>query len=176
LSGRLRPIAPITAGPPGDLARCILSTLEATVMRIMPFVMIPCLLCGCYLSTPITTAAPQAGDQVVVDLTDNGSSQLTQYLGANVQSVDGDLLSSSDTTITLAVRHVDVRSGNDQSWNGEQVMLPRDAIASMRERKLSKWRTGLLAGAALAGALAIRFNGIGTGILGRQSPPGGQTK
>ncbi|MGH7626213.1 MAG: hypothetical protein ACREOJ_12970 [Gemmatimonadaceae bacterium] len=146
------------------------------MMRIMPFVMIPCLLCGCYLSTPVTGVAPQAGDQVVVDLTDNGTSELTQYLGANVQSVDGDLLASNDSTIMLAVRHVDVRSGDDQNWNGEHVMLPRDAIASMRERKLSKWRTGLLAGVALAGALAIRFGGIGNAALGRQSPPGGQTK
>jgi hypothetical protein len=151
-------------------------SFEATVMRIMPFVMIPCLLCGCYLSTPVTGVAPQAGDQVTVDLTDIGTSELTQYLGANVQSVDGDLLASDDSTITLAVRHVDVRSGDDQRWNGEHVMLPRDAIASMRERKLSKWRTGLLAGVALAGALAIRLGGIGSGPVGRQSPPGGQTK
>ncbi len=134
-------------------------------MRLVPLVAI--LLCGCYVNVPLSTT-PDPGSRVHVLLTDQGSVDLAQYLGRNIGSVDGRLLSGSDSTLTLSVAQVTSRSGDENYWKGETVNLPRHSVATVQGRKLTFWRSGLV-GSALVGGLAII---VGSGIIGNS---GGRT-
>jgi hypothetical protein len=140
-------------------------------MRIVPLVAI--LLCGCYVNVPLSTT-PDPGERVHVLLTDQGSVDLAQYLGRNIGSVDGRLLSGDDSTLTLSVSQVTSRTGDEDYWKGETVNLPRRTVATVQGRKLSFWRSGLI-GSALVGGLAIIVGSGVTGNSGRKTVPPPQT-
>ena len=138
-------------------------------MRFLAFASL--LLCGCYVTVPIDQPSPATGTNVQVELTDGGSLSLAQYLGPNVTGVDGRLVTANDTSLALSVSEVSLRSGDSQFWKGEQVALPRNAIATIRQKKLSMWRSGLLAGALLAAVASVgAVSGSGAG-----APRGGGT-
>lgn len=124
------------------------------LMRIAPFAML--LLCACYVTTPVPSApAPVPGTKLHVQLTDAGSASLAQYLGPNVNYVDGRLLGQSDTAMSLSVSGLTFRSGEEQYWKGENVSLPHSAIATIQQKKVSWWRSSLLAGGIIAGLTSI---------------------
>lgn len=137
-------------------------------MRISPFVIL--LLCGCYANVPLTTT-PDIGTRVHVELTDQGSVDLTQYLGRNVASVDGRLLQGSDSAMSLSVLQLTTRSGDDQFWKGEAVTLPKHAIATVQHRKLSFWKSGLIAGALVAAAFVVGSQAGGSSSGGKRGEP-----
>jgi len=141
-------------------------------MRIAPLAL--WLLCGCYVTTPVPTApAPATGTKLHVELTDAGAASLAQYIGPNVYYVDGRLLGESDTTMSLSVSSLTFRSGEDQYWKGENVSLPQSAIATIQVKKVSWWRSGLLAGGILAGLTSIGLvKGSSTGGPRSHGPPG----
>jgi hypothetical protein len=137
-------------------------------MRIIPLVAI--LLCGCYVNVPIATT-PDPGQRVHVSLTDQGSVDLAQYLGRNIGSVDGRLVNGNDSTLTLSVSQVSTRGGDDEFWKGETVKLPRRSVATVEGRKLSFWRSGLIASALVGGLAIIAGSGISGNSGGKTSPP-----
>lgn len=138
-------------------------------MRFLAFASL--LLCGCYVSVPVNTPSPAIGTKVEVQLTDDGSQSLARYLGRNVTGVDGRLVSANDSSLSLSVSQVSLSDGDDQFWKGEQVALPRNTIATIRQKKLSVWRSGLLAGALLAAVATA--GSISSGGAG--APKGGGT-
>lgn len=140
-------------------------------MRIASFAVV--LLCACYVTTPVPSApAPEPGTKLHVELTDAGSASLAQYLGPNVNYVDGRLLGQSDTTMSLSVSGLTLRSGAEQYWKGENVSLPHSAIATIQEKKVSWWRSTLLAGGIIAGLTSIGLiAGSSSGSQGRVTPP-----
>jgi hypothetical protein len=117
------------------------------------------------------TTTPEPGTRLIVQLTDQGTIDLAQYLGPGVTEVDGRLLQNHDSTLMLSVSAVTLRSGDQQFWKGESVALPRRAVAQVRERKVSVWRSGLLASAVVAGLAAI--GGIAGGSNGGGTSHGG---
>jgi hypothetical protein len=140
-------------------------------MRLLPFASL--LLCGCYVAVPMSTTTPPAGTRLQVQLTDAGSSSLAQYLGPNVVSVDGRLMARSDSSLTLSVTDVGMRSGDQQFWKGEQVSIPQVTIATVQQKKLSWWRSGLIGGLLVAGALSINAASGGSAGAPRSGPPPG---
>ncbi|HEX6534564.1 MAG TPA: hypothetical protein VF041_08200 [Gemmatimonadaceae bacterium] len=122
--------------------------------RTLPFATL--LLCGCYVTVPLASTSPGPGTRLHVQLTDNGSGNLARYLGPNVISVDGRLLQATDTAMSLSVNTVGMRDGDEQFWKGETVSLPKQAIATVQQKKLSRWRSGLLASALIVGIVAIK--------------------
>lgn len=130
------------------------------------------LLCGCYSSFPINVADAKPGTKLRVGLTDAGSDSLARYLGPGVESVDGKLLHSSDTDLSLGVTQISMRSGIDQYWKGESVVLPKYSVATVLERRLSKPRTFLLAGAIIAALASVKLSGVG-GSSGAPASHGG---
>jgi hypothetical protein len=141
------------------------------LMRIAPFAML--LLCACYVTTPVPSApAPAPGTKLHVELTDAGSMSLAQYLGPNVNYVDGRLLGESDTTMSLSVSGLTFRSGLEQYWKGENVSLPHSAIATIQQKKVSWWRSSLLAGGVIAGIASIGLvAGVASGGPRHSGPP-----
>ena len=134
------------------------------------------LLCGCYASFPIEMAQAKPGDKLRVELTDAGSDSLARYLGPGVQTVDGKLLRSSDTEVSLGVTQISMRSGIDQYWKGEAVVLPKYSLATVQERKLSKPRTFLLAGAIIVALASVKLSGVGGSSGSRVNHGGGGPK
>jgi len=140
------------------------------MMRVSPIVLL--ILCGCYVNVPVATT-PAPGSRVHVALTDRGSVDLAQYLGRGVAGVDGRLIQSDDSSVSVAVSQVVFQSGDDQLWKGESVAIPRNAVATVQRRKLSFWRSGLIGGAVAAAALLIgsRTGGSSSGGGKKGGPP-----
>ena len=70
--------------------------------------------------------------------------------------------------LTLAVRRVERRDGNEEFWKGENVTIPPASIAMFTERRLSRSRTTLFsAGVAVAALVLGQAFAEGGGIFGR---------
>ena len=134
---------------------------------------------GCYHYAAVD--APRPGAEVRVQLTDAGTRDLAPALGGTYASLEGRLVSREDSALRVAVATVSGPRGPSRLWEGEQaVLVPAGAYQSMRQRVISRRKTGLLAGgAALAAALLIsqvagsggEGGGAGGGAPGGGTPP-----
>lgn len=135
-------------------------------------------LSGCYSLArvdPASAAAPAPGAHLVVTLTDDGSRALTGTLGPGAVTLDGTLDRVTDDGYSIFVRSVEKRDGDLDTWNGEPVVVPRTAAATVSVRRLDRTRSVLLAGAVAVGAVvAGRTFGSGT-IFGGSEGGGGPT-
>lgn len=146
-------------------------------MRALASVLTALFLAGCYVNVPIGSTVPDRGTTLAVRLTDSGADTLARLIGPSVTTVQGNLVGGGNDSLVLAVRSVQLRSGTEQFWKGEQVTIPRGMIAIVSERKLSRWRTALLTGLAMAGSIALVASTNNGGIEGRPGGGGpGQTQ
>ena len=87
--------------------------------------------------------------------------------------VRGYLVSAENTNFVLSVTSVTDRYGQEQSWRGERVRVPRLAIQDFQQRRFSLGRT-LLLGAALLGGSVAAWDIFKGGLRGGSVPgPGG---
>ena len=112
-------------------------------------------LTACYTYRPIATAEPVAGTQVSAQLTGSGSQELASQVGPDVLHLEGKVLHADSTGLDLEVREIESFRGIRSDWNGEQVRLPRVAVAGIQERKLSPGGTGIMSGVIVAGLYAV---------------------
>jgi hypothetical protein len=141
-------------------------------MRPRYIVPILCVLCGCYESVPIELNRVQPGTKIRVTLTDAGADSLARYLGPGVETVDGKLISTTDSNVALGVTSVAMKSGQDQFWKGETVSIPRYALSTVQERKVNKPKSLILGGALIAALASLRLSGVvGGNGSGRGTPP-----
>ena len=146
-------------------------------MRTLALLLASALLAGCYVNVPIGNTVPDPGATLAIRLTDAGADTLAPLIGPAVSTVQGRVLSDGPDSMVLAVQSVQLRSGNDQRWNGEHVTLPRKTIAIISERRLSNWRTALLTGLGMAGSIALVASlsgGTNEGRPGGRGPSGTQ--
>lgn len=113
-------------------------------------------LVGCYEAVPIATATPQPNREIVVQLTDSGSQELARIIGPGATEVRGRYLDSSTDSLRLAVLGVTGRNQEERFWNLERVAIPRLAVGTLRERRLSRTRTGVVAVLAIAAAALVK--------------------
>ena len=120
---------------------------------------------ACYRYTPIESPTPSTGMPVRVRLTDEGAVKLGPLVGNRVEYVDGTVVASADTALTLSVTGTVDRLGTEVSWRGERVAVPRPAIAGFERRTLDKRRSYLAGGiaAGIVAAVGIGFNISGSG-------------
>jgi hypothetical protein len=124
------------------------------------------MLTACYTYRASDGPVPAVGSHVSVELTTEGTTALARELGPNPARVDGVLLGVDSIGPRLAVHDVENGHGEQARWNGEQVRVPRQLIATVEERRLSVAQTGVLAGLAVGGLFtASRLLG-GSGTLG----------
>jgi hypothetical protein len=112
-------------------------------------------LTACYTYRPLTTPEPAAGTQISAQLTGSGSRDLAAQVGPDVLHVEGRVLQADSSGLDLEVREIESYRGIRSDWNGEQVRLPRVAVAGIQERKLSPGGTGIMSGVIVAGLYAV---------------------
>jgi hypothetical protein len=112
-------------------------------------------LAACYTYRPLETTEPEAGSRVSAQLTTSGSQELVAEIGPDVLHVEGKVLHADSAGLDLEVKEIESYRGIRSDWNGEQVRLPREAVAGLQERRLSPGGTGLMGGAIVAGLYAI---------------------
>ena len=126
--------------------------------RTQPFALVVAALgltTACYTYAPAGSAAapPEPGRLVAFDITDAGRVALASGLGSGAERVEGELVSRTDSLLTLRVTGVRYRDGASARWSRESFGLRPEYVATTRERRFSRGRTLALAATAL-GALA----------------------
>ena len=111
------------------------------------------LLGGCYSYRPVDALSPMPGKRIALTLTPAGVRLLAVQLGPQATYVEGDLLEADSTAVRLALRRVEDSRHTGTNWNGEQVAIPREVIASVSERRLSIGATAIASGLAVGGIL-----------------------
>lgn len=128
---------------------------------------------ACHTYSPMQDVAPVAGRAVALELNDRGRVLVGGQLGESVMTVEGLMVGSTDSAVTLRVSRTVMLQGSQITWNGEQVAIPRDGVRGFRTRSFSRGRTVLMAVAVVTGlALIGAALSLAVGGLGRDDPPG----
>lgn len=141
------------------------ATLRHSVRASIAMVLLLPHLAGCYHHVPASQMAMPSGTNVSVGITDRGRVALSELVGPETRRIDGRVLESTDSSLVLSVNSVQYLQTNIPTrWGGERLELTRDLVTDVRERRLSRSRTwimaGLIAGATLAVSL-IAIRGFG---------------
>jgi hypothetical protein len=120
---------------------------------------------GCYEYRPLYGTTPVPGQDVALDLSDQGRAALGEQLGGGVLRVEGTLHEIQDGQYVVGVGHVTTVGGGSATWDGEQVKIPVADVSQVGLRSLSRTRTALIAGAAAVGVVLFivtrSFSGSG---------------
>ena len=127
------------------------------------------LLGGCYRYTAMS-AAPGAGTDVRIHLTEAGGASLAPVLGAGTTSVTGRVLRATETDLVLVVSETG-RADGRVSWGGEQITRPRSALASAEHRSLDRWRTVGVGAIGFVGVIALLVNLVSSSSGGDDGGP-----
>ena len=112
------------------------------------------LLCGCYTysNEAVSDAALMA--PVRVELTEQGSQEITSQVGPRSTMLEGVVAAKSDSSLVFEVASLTRMNGVEETWHGEHVTLPTFAVSKMQRRKFSALNTGFfVAGLVAAGFL-----------------------
>ena len=145
-------------------------------MRCIRTLVVAVLLSGCYAYQPMTAGAPSTGKYVRAELTDAGAAAVAPAIGSNVLWVEGEIQSTDDGRITVALRTVNRRTFGESTWNGETVSLAAGDVRTLQERVLSRGRTTAFVSVVSAGAIGVIYaiataSGLVSGSSGRTTPP-----
>ncbi|HEX5725840.1 MAG TPA: hypothetical protein VFX98_10275 [Longimicrobiaceae bacterium] len=131
---------------------------------------------GCYSVHPVADTALTPGTRLVATLTPQGSEQLASQVGPRVVALEGTLVGTQGQEWEVYVNTLVKRDSTEEHWNGERVVIPRLAIASLSERRLDRTRSYLAAAAITVGALLVA-RGFQSGLFlggdggGGENPP-----
>ena len=141
------------------------------------FVAMTTLTSGCYRYAPIGDATPEAGAEVRLALGSGATPELLRVLGDRTEAVEGRVTGTSESGYTVSVSGTRKQGETaTTSWAGEQVLIPRAAVAGVQRRTLDKKRTFGIAGLAILAAVATKLliDGVGSnsgGNNGGGEPP-----
>lgn len=133
---------------------------------------------GCYGYTTPPPGASLAGSEAQLWLSDSGAVVLASAIGPAAESVMGRVVSDSDAIYVVALATVRRRDGEETSWRGERVSIPRILVIDSGTRRFSLSRTALFSGLVSASLLAARqaFQGRGSGAGGGGVTHGGASQ
>ncbi|HET9634485.1 MAG TPA: hypothetical protein VFP26_01025 [Gemmatimonadaceae bacterium] len=129
---------------------------------------------GCYVYSP-APASPGQGTQLVLQLNDRGRVALGDSIGPTGQEVEGKVVGTSDSALSLSVARVGYLNGQSNKWNGERLTIGRSLFDQASERRFSASRTWLTVAVAV-GAVAAFIGSrslLGFGSEGRTNNGGG---
>jgi len=133
-------------------------------------------LTGCYQYVPTSGSALSNGATVSVGVTDAGRAALSEHVGPGIRRIEGRVVSSTDSSLVLSVTAVDyIDRPVPAPWGGEQLVLSRNIVSEIREKRLSRTRSWLLAGVIAVAAVAVSqlaIDGFGGDVP--SDKPGGE--
>ena len=153
----------------GGIGRTPPVRVRRTRARALVLLVAGATLGGCHVNIPVSAPVPQAGHRVVVRLTDRGSLELARHVGPSIGELDGKVIAADERQLTLSLISATTWRGIPNYWAGEEVVVERDHIAGMTERRLSRTRSWMLAAGIVTAALAAAT----LGGIGGQSGGGG---
>lgn len=137
------------------------------------------LVASCYRYTPESGRAPTPGTHVRFALREPTAPELRRVLGAETVAIEGKLASASDVaytvSITATLKPPTVSTALRRTvWAGEEVVMPREAIAGAELRSLDRKRTTrALALGAAAAIVAVKLIMSAAGSSGGGGDDGG---
>jgi len=132
---------------------------------------------GCHTYLPVQDQVPVMGHEVAIELNDRGRLLVVSQLGESVLRVDGTLVATTDSMVTMRVSRTVQIQGSSTLWAGEAVTIPVVGIRGYRMREFSRGRSAAMAGGVLATlAVVAPFLRIIGGGDGRPSDAGGCTE
>lgn len=146
------------------------------VLRMM---LLTPLLAACYKNVPVRTDVnPPSDSRVLLELTDRGTADLAERIGAGVGQVEGRVVTWSPDTIVLRLNRTILRGGAATTWGGELLAVPRVLVSVAHERHIDRPRTVLAVGGVIVaiGSVVLGAELIGGGTTERPGgggPPGG---
>jgi hypothetical protein len=114
------------------------------------------LLCGCYTyrNSAVGDAALMA--PVRVELTENGSQEITAQVGPRGSILEGVLTARSDSALVFGVTALTRTNGVEETWHGERVTVPTWSVSRIQLRKFSRLNTGLFVAGIVAGGFLLK--------------------
>jgi hypothetical protein len=125
---------------------------------------------------------PQPGQQLSLELSDQGRASLAEQLGPGILEVEGTLREIQNDQYVLGVSRVTTIANGTANWGGERVRIPVSDVSRSSLRSLSRGRTALLIGAGVASVVALVLTRSinGSGFVSPQDttsgPPAGTTR
>ena len=126
--------------------RCVASLAALTVVG------------GCYRYAPMNDGTVAAGADVRLALGPSATPELYRVLGDGTEAVEGRVTSASDAGYTLSVSGTrKMGQTATTAWAGEQITIPRAAVANVQRRTLDKKKTFGIAGIAILAAAGTKL-------------------
>ena len=132
---------------------------------------------GCYGYVAPPPGSSLIGRETQLQLTDSGAVVLTSTIGPAASALVGRVVSDTGSIYVMSLTSVRQRSGDETSWRGEQVAVPRALVVSADTKRFSMPRTALFGSLVSVGLIAARqaFHGPGSGGggggIGRSGQP-----
>ena len=129
------------------------------------------LLCGCYTYRNTAVGDAAVMTPVRVELTEEGSQEITKQVGPRGGVLEGVLAARSDSALVFGVTSLTRINGVEETWHGEHVTVPRALISRVQVRKFSRLNTGLFIAGLVAGGLLVKTAADAGNVI---RAPGGQ--
>lgn len=129
------------------------------------------LLCGCYTYRNTAVGDAAIMTPVRVELTEEGSQEITKQVGPRGGVLEGVLAARSDSALVVGVTALTRMNGVEETWHGEHVTVPRSLISRVQVRKFSRFNTGLFIAGLVAGGLLVKTAADAGNVI---RAPGGQ--
>jgi hypothetical protein len=134
------------------------------------------LAASCFAYRAAEPGAVEPGQTVRVTLTPSGTQELTQQVGPRVESLDGRVIATRDSTLAVSVTQLTRARAGEEFWPGDSVMVPVRGVSGVEVRRLDRKRSALAVGGTLAAIFVLRRVVREAGLFGGGAgrPPGGQ--
>lgn len=146
------------------------------VRAIIALVLLIPQLTGCYHYVTVPNSELPQGTEVSIGVTDAGRMALSERVGPGVRRIGGQVMATNDTSLVLSVRMVDyIDQIGTAHWAGERLDISRHIVSEIRERRLSRSRSLLMAGLVTIAAFfasKIAIDGFGGDDSGSDRPGG----
>ena len=126
------------------------------LLRCSKLLAVSCTLLSCYTyrNTAVGDAAIMA--PVRVELTEEGSQEITGQVGPRGSALEGVLAARSDSSLIFGVTALTRMNGVEETWHGERVTVPASSVSRIQLRKFSRLNTALLFAGIFAGGLLVK--------------------
>ncbi len=108
---------------------------------------------ACYTYRPVENTEPAPGHAIRVEVNAEGTDRLARTLGPRISQLDGRVAAIDADTLRFLVRVARTPDFIESYFKDDTVSLPRTAITSMAERRLSAGPTVAVGGLLVAGAI-----------------------